>query len=119
MPRPTDTIISAWVKIDGLLCFLEDFLRLVAHDAIRNIDIDRFNRRRALPRFDFIGAEGAILKRDKAWAGARKTHVGDKLSLKHLAREEKFSVFVLYPMASLMAVVCMAVASLGTKSRTW
>ena len=50
-------------QIDGLLGFFENFLRLVAHDTFRNINVDGLNRGGGCAGFDFIRAEVPLLKR--------------------------------------------------------
>ena len=49
MPRPTADNDLRLRKVDGLLGFFEDFLRLVANDAVGNFYRNRFDRSRARP----------------------------------------------------------------------
>ena len=82
-------------QIDGLLGFLEDFLRLVADDAVGDVDCHRFDRSWAGACLDFIAAERAVLESDEPGGLAGKADVGDELALKHLAGEEEFLPFFL------------------------
>ncbi len=81
-------------EIDGLLGFLEDFLRLVANDAIGNFDADGFDRSCARSGFGLVSAKSSVLERGKPGSVAGEADVGGELALEHLAGEDQLSVFV-------------------------
>src|SRR6516165_8217683 len=66
-------------EVDGLFGFLEDFLRLVADDAISDVDIHGFDRCRAGSGFGLVSAESTVLKRDEPGSVAGETYVGREL----------------------------------------
>ena len=84
MPRPTAHDDFRLRQVDRLLGFLEDFLRLVADDAVGDFNFHGFDRSRACAGFGLVPAKRAVLKRCEPWSVAGETHVGGQLALKHL-----------------------------------
>src|SRR6202047_4718370 len=106
MPRPTDTIISACVKSTACFASLKTSCGLFRTTASGTSTFTVSIGAAAAPaptrppppsRFAFVGGERAILKGHKVRPRARKAHVGHKLSLKHLPREQQLPAFILVP----------------------
>ena len=118
IPRPTATMISAWVRSTACLASLKTSCGLL----------------RTTPSaiFTFTVSTGAALAPLRLYLRGRlrsgklrtmerggKADVSRQFALEHLACEQELVGFLLEANQSLITVRPMAVASLGMKSRTW
>ena len=88
-------MISACVRVDGLLGFFENFLRLIANHSVGDFNIHRFNRSRARARLGFVAAERTVLEGREPRSIAGEAHVCREFALEHLAGEDQLAAFIL------------------------
>ena len=94
MPRPTETMISAWVRSTACLASLKSF-GLVANHAVGDFDVHGFDRSGRAARFHFVSAKCAVLEGREPWGIAGEADIGGEFALEHLASEQQLAAFVL------------------------
>ena len=95
IPRPTATMISAWVRSTACLASLKTSCGLLRTTPSAMSTLHGLDRRGARAGFGLVAAESSVLESHKPGGIAGETDVGGELALEHLPGEEQLVAFFL------------------------